>query len=115
MTLNPYTHPSMPGTSYRDYLMPLPREPKFGGYFETDDDPPAALPPITVTVTEEVTLKYGPRKPIIRWDDVPESSWPDALESIVRQALELRAKGIEPVFTMNGKVVDLNGPVVTDF
>lgn len=26
MTTSPYTHPSMPGTSYRDWLTPLPRE-----------------------------------------------------------------------------------------
>jgi hypothetical protein len=112
MSAFPYTHPSMPGTSYRDYLMPLPREMEARGYFAAqDEEPPAALPPILVTVQEQVTLKYGPRKPIIHWEDVPETSADTALEAIMRQAMELRASGIEPVFTLNGKVVDLAGPV----
>jgi hypothetical protein len=108
---SPYTHPSMPGTSYRDYLMPLPREMGAHEYFAPGDQVPIALPPITVTVQEEFTLRRGPRKPIIHWEDVPETSMNTALESIWRQACELRAIGIEPVFTMNGKVVDLAGPI----
>lgn len=108
---SPYTHPSMPGTSYRPYLMPLPREMQPSEMWAPGDQIPTALPPITVTVQEEINLKYGPRKPIIHWEDVPETSWPAALEAISRQALELMAIGIEPRFTLNGKVLDLNGPL----
>lgn len=113
MSTFPYTHPSMPGTSYRDYLMPLPREMEARAYFaEPDEEPPAALPPILVTVSEEFNLRKSSR-PIIHWDNVPETdhAFTAAFEAILRQALELRAKGIEPVFTLNGKVVDLAGPV----
>jgi hypothetical protein len=104
----------MPGTSYRDYIMALPRPMAPTDYFVADENAPiTALPPIIVTVQEEINLKYGPRKPIIHWEDVPETdhAFTAAFESILRQALELRAIGIEPVFTLNGKVVDLAGPI----
>jgi hypothetical protein len=109
---SPYTHPSMPGTSYRDYIMALPRPMAPADYFVADENAPiTALPPIIVTVQEEINLKYGPRKPFIHWEDVPATSENSALETIMRQAMEMRAKGIEPVFTLNGKVVDLAGPI----
>lgn len=50
MSTFPYTHPSMPGTSYREYLTPLPREMEAHGCFAAqDEEPPVALPPATVT------------------------------------------------------------------
>jgi hypothetical protein len=101
----------MPGTSYRDYIMALPRPMAPAEYFVADENAPiTALPPILVTVTEEFDLRKS-SKPIVRWDDVPTGSMDSALEAILRQACELRAKGIEPVFTLNGKVVDLAGPI----
>jgi hypothetical protein len=101
----------MPGTSYRGYLMPLPREMGAHEYFAPGDQVPIALPPITVTVQEEINLKYGPRKPIIHWEDVPPAAEVSALETIWRQACEMRAIGMEPRFTMNGKEVHLDGPI----
>jgi hypothetical protein len=109
---SPYNGPSMP----RRYMMPLLPEMKPHEFFvpATDDAPVTAIAPILVTVQEEVQLKYGPRKPVIHWEDVPAESYPSALEAIIRQAVELKAMGIEPRFTMNGKAVDLDGPINFD-
>ena len=101
----PYTHPSMP----KPYVMPLLDPSR--DFFAAETEHPVAVPPILVTVTEEVQLKYGPRKPVIHWEDVPAFSENTALMEIIRQAQELAALGIEPRFTMNGKPVDLAGPV----
>lgn len=101
----PYTHPSMP----KRYVMPLPDPSR--DFFAAAEEPVTAIPPILVTVQEQFDLRRGPRKPIIHWEDVPPVSENTALMEIIRQAQELRAKGIEPVFTMNGKVVDLAGPI----
>lgn len=104
---SPHRGPSMP----RSYVMPLPREMGADEYFAPADEVPTALPPILVTVQEEFDVRVGPRKPIIHWEDVAPQSYPSAMEAIIRQAVELKALGIEPRFTMNGKPVDLDGPV----
>ena len=95
----------------RSYLMPLLPQLHPSEMFAPPGDTVAPLTPILVTVTEEVTLKYGPRKPVIHWEDVPSFSENTVLRQIIDQALELRALGMEPVFTINGKAVDFNAPI----
>lgn len=95
----------------RSYLMPLLPQLHPSEIVAPLSEIPRALTPMLVTVTEEVTLKYGPRKPVIHWDDVPPFSESTVMRQIIDQALELRALGIEPVFTINGKAVDFNAPI----
>ena len=107
----PITEQEWLGNRPRNYVVPLPPQMRPDEFFtRADEGPITAVPPILVTVQEEFDIRR-PRKPIIHWEDVPAGSYDAAMQTIIRQALELRAAGIEPVFTMNGKVVDLNGPL----